>query len=168
MLFEDVGALHAIANEVATPHTCSGDANSNRCLDWTTTYPTLVNTGDLYFWVQVASSGTSGADTYCFKLRGSATVDGSHDLNGTIVDLVTSPTFVQSGTFCQKTDQRNPGLWYQSVPTIAQNYRYWQGYVDITNNAANLDLTVYWGVALKQAFKAPCGPVQTESFIGYP
>jgi hypothetical protein len=132
-------------------------------LDMTAVYPTLQNTGDLVFFVQVNSSGTSGSDTYQFQLRGSATTDGT-DLNGTVVNLVTSPTFTQSGSWCLKTDHSG-GLFYQEVPAIARDYRYWQAYCEFTTGGGSADLTVFCGLALRQAMRTPVGNISSASGI---
>jgi hypothetical protein len=165
MLYEEIGCFHTISAGVATPEACDGDDYFPNIVDWNQTYPTLQNAcGGIYFWVQVAASGTSGTDTYQFILKASATK--STDLSGTIVDIVTSPTFTQSGAFCQKTDHSG-GLWYQEVPPNAL-YRYWQGYINVTSVAGNLDMTVYAGLCLKSSLKAMVGNISHESGITFP
>lgn len=154
MLFDSVAQLYS----GTTALVCSADTYSDPgALDTTTTYPTFQNTGELVFWVQVSNSGTSGTDTYQFVLRGSATTDGT-DLNGTTIDLITSPTFTQSGAWCQKTDP-SYGLFIATVPPIAQSYRYWQMYVNVTSVAGNVDLSVYAGIALASAVPVRVGAI---------
>ena len=160
MLIEGDAEFHS----GSTAHTCSGDGYLTDCLDLTATYPTLQNTGELFCWVQVISSGTADADIYEFSLRASATTDGT-DLNGTVVNVVTSPAFTQSGTWCLKTDATN-GFWSQQVPSIAM-YRYWQMWVEVTNANA-LDLTVKAGLALWGALPARVGNISQTSGIASP
>jgi hypothetical protein len=161
MLFEKVAQWYESGVDY---HICNADEYGDPgAVDMTAVYPTLQNTGDLVFVVQVRSSGTSGTDTYEFQLRGSATTDGT-DLNGTVVNLVTSPVFTQSGGWCQKTDHSG-GLFVGQVPALARDYRYWQAYIDITNVAGNLDLQVYMFLALEQAVRVPVGNISSASGI---
>jgi hypothetical protein len=150
-------------------HALASDQYGNPgALDTTVTYPTLQNGQEIVFWVQVASSGTEDAtDTYQFILRGSATTDET-DLSGTVVDLVTSPTFTQSGSWCQKTDHTG-GFFMAVIPPIAQSYRYWQPYFDVTSVSADLDLTIYTGLGLKSAMPVRVGnAVKNTSGVGMP
>jgi len=149
-------------------HACSADGYGNPgALDMTAVYPTLQNTQEMAFFVQVVSGGTrTGTDTYQFILRGSATTDGT-DLNGTVVDLITSPTFTQSGSWCQKTD-RTGGLFSAVIPPIAIPYRYWQYYLNWTQVSNEHDLTIQVGLALKAAVPIRVGNISQESGISFP
>lgn len=146
----------------------TGDAYGDPgALDTTTTYPGFQNAGEIVFWVQVADGGTStSSSTYEFILRGSATTDGT-DLNGTTVDLLTSPLFTQSGTWCQKTDPTN-GFWFAVVPSIAQSYRYWQAYCNVVTEDT-IDLSIFWGLAPKSAVPVrPNSQVPSETTVTCP
>lgn len=164
MLFEKVAQWYESGVDY---HICNQDEYGDPgAADMTVTYPTFQNTGDLVFVVQVKASGTSGTDTYQFLLRGSATTDGT-DLNGTVVDLITSPTFTQSGAWCQKTDHSN-GLFVAQVPALARDYRYWQPYINVTSVAGNLDLQVFMFLALEQAVPVRVGNISSASGITLP
>jgi len=165
MLWEAIAQFHDSGVEYWA---CNQDEYADPgALDMTTVYPTLQNAGEICFFIQVNSSGTSGADTYQFILRGSATTDGT-DLNGTTADIVTSPTWTQSGAFCLKTDHSS-GLWFQEVPALAQSYRYWQAYCQFTTGAGSADLTVFCGLALRSALPVRVGSaIKTTSSVGIP
>ena len=165
MLFEKVAQWYESGVDY---HICNADEYGDPgAVDMTVTYPTLQNTGELVFVVQVKSGGTAAAtDTYQFILRGSATTDGT-DLNGTVVDLVTSPTFTQSGSWCQKTDA-SCGLFVGQVPSLARDYRYWQPYINITSVSGDLDLQVFMFLALDQAVPARPGNISNASSVTLP
>lgn len=164
MLFEQIYQWYE--SDVAY-HICNTDEYGDpACIDMAATYPTLQNSGEIIFWVQVYDSGTSGTDTYEFQLRGAAANDGT-DLSGTTANLVTSPVFTQSGGWCQRTDSTG-GFFMGVVPPIAREYRYWQPYIDVTSGDGNLDLKVQMGLGLISGAPMRVGNISHNSGITSP
>lgn len=145
MLFESIMQF----NTDGSTWDCGSDAyGASGAFDLGATIPTLQNTDEVMWWIQVTALPTSDNASYQFILRCSATTDGT-DLNGTVVNVLTTPAWVGSGSFLQRTSQEG-GFFSVFVPQIC-NLRYWEMYVEYTANGGAGDLYIQAGLALKSA-----------------
>ena len=160
MLFQSIGQF----NDGTTAWTCNQDEWSPMLLDMGANAPSLMNSGELYLYLQVGSV-TSDSDTYQFLLGQSDTNDATN-LNGTITYPLTTQTWTASGSFLQKTDGRGGLIFYSIPPNMT--LRYWQLYCEFTTGGGAADLTVHAGLVLFSALRKPTEVISQNSGITSP
>lgn len=160
MLIESIGMFHSGTTAWAE----GADGYSPNVLDLTVLAPTIQNTGDLVWWIQASSTGTSDNDIYQFILRGGTGI--STDLNAGVVDLVTSPEWLANSAFMRRTDPTG-GFWCVTVPNTAM-IRYWQVYLQFTTGAGAADMAVFSGLALRSSLPLRVGNIAQDSGITLP
>lgn len=161
MLFDVDGQFYS----GTTAWTITGNEWSPNLVDLTVSYPTLQNTGELVWWIQVYSATASNSDTFEFRLACSATNDATN-LNGTIVYPVHTEAWTSGGAFMQKSDGMG-GFWSVEVPANMK-LRYWQVYCAYGSVTSGASVVVYTGLALRSAIPVRAGTIVTASSVTLP
>ena len=161
MLFEKDGQFYA----GTTAWTITGNEWSPNLVDLTTTYPTIQNTGELAFWVQIYSATASNNDTFEFRLACSATNDATN-LDGTIVYPMHTEAWTSGGAFMQGTDGAGK-FWWNTVPSNMK-LRYWQVYCAYGSVTTGASVVAYCGLGLASAMPTRVGTISSASGIGLP